>query len=349
MEYVSVKKNYYCGIDLHADVMYVCVMAKDGKVVFHHELPTDFTRLLAHLKPYLKSIAICAESTFNWYWLADGCEKHNIPFFLGHAYYMKLIDGAKKKTDEIDAKAIADLLRTGLFPPAYSYPEEMRSTRDLLRRRHHFVQIHAEILRHMKTLLYQQGNMALPSLNGLRGQKLRATFEAYPLPEDAAFSMKDDLDTLEYFHDMIYELDKRINEQAKNHNNEALRTLQTIRGCGDILSLTLLYEIHTISRFKTVQKFSSYARVVKPERTSHGKKLGSKNTKIGNPYLRWAFGQIAITVQRFYPTIKDYTKTLIKKHGKARAYTYLAHKFAVTVYFMLKNNTSFDVKRFVAG
>jgi hypothetical protein len=65
MESVSINKKYYCGIDLHADVMYACVMTKSGNVVFHHEMPTDISCLLKHLKPYLSSIAVCAESTFN--------------------------------------------------------------------------------------------------------------------------------------------------------------------------------------------------------------------------------------------------------------------------------------------
>jgi hypothetical protein len=65
MKSVSINKLHYCGIDLHADVMYACVMTKSGKVVFHHEMPTDFSYLFKHLKPYLSSIAVCAESTLN--------------------------------------------------------------------------------------------------------------------------------------------------------------------------------------------------------------------------------------------------------------------------------------------
>ena len=119
--------------------------------------PTDFSRLLQHLKPYLSSIAVCAESTFNWYWLADGCAQHNIPFFLGHALYMKLIHGGKTKNDRIDAKVMADLLRTGFFPPAYPYPEKMRATRDLLRRRSHFSQQHAETFGTLKSCSISRG------------------------------------------------------------------------------------------------------------------------------------------------------------------------------------------------
>jgi transposase len=349
MEYLHINKKYYCGVDLHADVMYVCVITKSGNVVFHHELPTDFPRLLKHLEPYLSSIAVCAESTFNWYWLADGCAKHNIPFFLGHALYMKLIHGGKTKNDRIDAKVMTDLLRTGFFPPAYPYPERMRATRDLLRRRSHFTAQHAESLRHIKTLLYQQGYTDLPAVHNFNASRIRDTFSAYKLPADAAYSLESDLCMIEYLDTITGKLEWRIEKNAHGHDNHALALLKSVKGLGTILSLTMLYEIHTVKRFPTAQKFSSYARVVRVERSSHGKKLGSKNSKIGNPYLRWAFGQLAISAQRFYPEIKEYTQKLIRKYGNARAYTLLAHKFAVVVYYMLKNKTVFDVNRFVSA
>jgi hypothetical protein len=63
-----------------------------------------------------------------------------------HAREMRICfmdrDGMKRgkhKNDPVDARDIADLLRTNRFPLAYDYPSEMRAVRDLLRRRHHFV------------------------------------------------------------------------------------------------------------------------------------------------------------------------------------------------------------------
>jgi len=349
MDFIKVKKQYYCGIDLHADVMYACVMTKSGKVVFHHEMPTDISRLLMHLKPYLSSIAICAESTFNWYWLSDACTNHKIPFFLGHALYMKLIHGGKAKNDRIDAKVMAELLRTGFFPPAYPYPETMRATRDLLRRRNYFVQQHAELLRHMKTLLYQHGYMNLPSFNHTNAADLRKTCSAYKLSKDAEYSLLSNIDAIEHLDAITSNLEQRILKTARNHDNHSLTLLRSLQGCGPIISLTILYEMHTIKRFKNAKCFSSYARVVKVERSSHGKRMASANNKIGNPNLHWAFGQLAISAQRFYKEIKDYTDKLIKKFGVSKAYTLLSHKFAVTVYYMLKNNTTFDVKKFVGA
>ena len=48
---------------------------------------------------------------------------------------MKAIHGGKAKNDRIDSQKIAVLLRGGMIPVAYVYPPQMRSTRDLLRRR----------------------------------------------------------------------------------------------------------------------------------------------------------------------------------------------------------------------
>ena len=71
--------------------------------------------------------------------IADLCLEKGIDFALGHALYMKAIHGGKTKNDKIDSRKIADLFRGGMFPPAYLCPKEMRSVRDLLRRRNHFM------------------------------------------------------------------------------------------------------------------------------------------------------------------------------------------------------------------
>ena len=49
---------------------------------------------------------------------------------LGHALYMKAIHGGKTKNDKIDSHKIALLLRGGMLPMAYAYPQAMRGTRD---------------------------------------------------------------------------------------------------------------------------------------------------------------------------------------------------------------------------
>ncbi len=51
-----------------------------------------------------------------------------------------------------------------------------------------------------------------------------------------------------------------------------LHRIKTVPGIGDVLALTILYEIIDINRFDTVQKFCSYSRLVKCQKESAGKK-----------------------------------------------------------------------------
>jgi transposase len=126
MEYAKISSDYCCGIDLHARSMYVCIMDRTGHIQFHRNLKNDFALLTQVVEPYCSSLSIGVESTYNWYWLADGCHQAHIPFYLGHALYIKAIHGGKKKNDRIDSQTLADLMRSNYFPLAYAYPETMR-------------------------------------------------------------------------------------------------------------------------------------------------------------------------------------------------------------------------------
>ncbi len=116
---------------------------------------------------------------------------------------------------------------------------------------------------------------------------------------------------------------------------------------GDIIGLTILLEIDTINRFPAVQNFASYSRVVKCAHSSAGKKKGYGGNKIGNPYLKRVFSEAAVLMATHNPPIKKYLDKLERKHKKGKALTILAHKIARAVYYMLKNETVFDIDRFL--
>ncbi len=77
--------------------------------------------------------------------------------------------------------------------------------------------------------------------------------------------------------------------------------------------MTILYEIHTIERFKSASAFSSYSRLIKVERESAGKKTKDGNNKIGNPHLKWAFSEIILVAQRWSEPINRYYDAKAKR------------------------------------
>ena len=134
MNFYTKQHKFYCGIDLHTQRMFVCIIDAGGTVRVHQNIHTDPEAFLRIIGPFREDIVVAVECMFTWYWIADLCAEKNIPFVLGHALYMKAIHGGKAKNDKIESLKIATLLRGGMLPQAYVYPARMRATRDLLRR-----------------------------------------------------------------------------------------------------------------------------------------------------------------------------------------------------------------------
>ena len=157
--FYTTQHRFYCGIDLHARLLAICIVDHDtASVVCRVQIPADKQLLLDTLAPYRADVVVAVECLFAWYWVADLCAAEKIPFVLGHALYMKAIHGGKAKNDDIDAEKIARLLRGGNIPVAYVYPRGLRETRDLLRRRMHLVHQRAGLITHIQ-ILNAQNNL----------------------------------------------------------------------------------------------------------------------------------------------------------------------------------------------
>jgi transposase len=116
MRFYTTAHQHYCGIDLQAKQMYVCIINHDGQVVLHTNMKASPEPLAAAIAPYREGLVISVECLFTWYWLADWCVQQGITFVLGHALYMKAIHGGKAKNDRIDSEKIARLLKAGMLP-----------------------------------------------------------------------------------------------------------------------------------------------------------------------------------------------------------------------------------------
>jgi transposase len=347
MRFYTKQHKFYCGIDLHARTMYLCVLNQDGEILLHRNMKSAPEPFLQAIAAYREDLVVCVECIFTWYWLADLCTREGIPFVLGHALYMKAIHGGKAKNDKIDAHKIAVLLRGGMLPQAYVYPAAMRATRDLLRRRMALVRKRAELLTHVQQTNSQYN---LPDLGKKIAYKANRNGVATRFPDPAVQkSVEVDLALIGYYDPLLSDLELHIIKAAKQRVAPPLYLLQTVPGIGKILSLVLLYEIHNISRFPSVQDFVSYCRLVKCAKESAGKRYGTTGTKIGNAYLKWAFSEAAVLFLRDNPTGQKYLARLENKHGKGKALTILAHKLARAVYYMLKRATAFNMDKFIHG
>ncbi len=347
MRFYTRTHRHCCGVDLHAKTLYLCILDSEGEVVLHRNVRANPESFLRAIAPFRDDLVVAAECMFTWYWLADLCAHEGIPFVLGHALYMKAIHGGKAKNDKVDSFKIASLVRGGMLPQAYVYPPEMRATRDLLRRRLYLVRKRAELLAHIQNT-HHQYNRPEPRAKVAYKANRAGVAEGFSDP-DARRSIEVDFSLIEHHDQVIRELELHLVRQAKQHDPDAFHRLRTIPGVGKILALTILYEIHDIRRFDRVQEFVSYARLVKCEHSSAGKKKGTGGAKIGNAHLKWAFSEAAVLFLRNNPQGQKLLRRLATKHGKGKALSILAARIGRAAYFMLTRERSFQMERFLHG
>ena len=338
--------QFYCGVDLHARSMYLCVLDSQGTIMLHRNLPAEPKAFLKALTPFRADVVVCCECLFAWYWLSDLCRAEKIPFVLGHALGMKAVHGGKTKNDQLDSETIATLLRGGNIPLAYAYPQGLRETRDLLRRRCYLVHKRAQLVTHIqitnaqynhppfaKKLIYVRNRAELDVVQRFTNPQVRKSIGA-------------DLAVIACLDEVIGDLELYLEKTVKVEDGQTYQLLRTIPGVGKILALILLYEIHDIRRFETVGDFISYARLVRPRHESAGKKCGYGNRKMGNAHLRWAFGEAVCLLLRESDQAKRFAARKEQKHGKAKAMGLLAAKLGRAVYWLLRRGEAFDEATF---
>ena len=287
---------------------------------------------------------------YGWYWLADACQAAGLNFVLAHALYVKAIHGGKNKNDRVDSEKLTHLLRSNLIPPAYVYPAQKRPLRALLRQRIYYVWRRSELLSRIHS--HQLAHNRVPARQTRRvrddwEEQLLAA-EEHPLRQ---LALKNDLAMIRHFDAQISQLEEELQRQTKQLAGREFALLQTTPGIGENLGLTILYEIGDIERFPTVKDFLSYCRLVKGTVASAGKIKGLRGAKLGNPYLRWAFGEAAVIAKRDHFKIRPLAQRLEARMegNKFKANTVVAIKLARAVYFMLRNKTVFDPDRLVAA
>jgi transposase len=349
MRFYNQQHRFYCGVDLHARTLSLHLLDAQGETVLAQTIAAGPKAFLRAIAPFRDGLAVACECMFAWYWLADLCEQEKIPFVLGHALYMKAIHGGKAKTDKIDAKKIAVLLRGGMLPVAYAYPKGMRETRDLLRRRTFLVRRRAAALVHLVNT-NSQYNLP-PFAKKLAYARNRAELNIPERFHDPSVrkNVETDLALIDAYDAQIADLELYLARTAKVDDPQAYHRLRSVPGIGQVLALVLLYEIHDIGRFPEVGQFLSYARLVRCAHESAGKRQGTGGNKIGNAHLKWAFSEAACLFLRESDAAKKWLARREKKHGTARALGALAARLGRTVYHLLRKQEVFDRKRFFAS
>jgi transposase len=276
---------------------------------------------------------VALEATYGWEWLAELLEDAGFDVHLAHPLRTRAIAAARVKTDAVDARTLAHLLRTGLLPEAYIAPPELRDLRDLLRHRATLVHVRTSIKNRVHALLARQG--ILPEHSDLFGTAGREYLTTLQLPDGPRRRLNSLLSLIGDFDREINATTSEIDQRAKA--DARVKLLCQIRGIGRYTAMLIIAEVGEVKRFPTAKHLCQWAGLTPTVRSSDGKARLGHISRQGSTILRWALCEAAQHAPTGGGPLRALYERIAKRRGSKIARVAVARQILTLCYYGLRD------------
>ena len=234
--------RHFIGCDAHKRYSVFVAVDEAGHVKPAVRVNHDRETYRAFLKGLAPGSAIAVETIGNWYWIVDEMQEAGHQPRLAHARKAKLMMGEIDKTDKLDARGLATLLRNGTLPEVWIAPREVRDLRELLRLRMTLVGMEIRLKNRVHAILGKYA-LRLEEVKDVFSRQGRTVLlERLPdLPKETGQVVKQHVELLESI-----EKQKKITEarlQSIVQQRDHVDQLRTLPGVGWILATVIALEI----------------------------------------------------------------------------------------------------------
>ena len=325
----------YLGIDVHKRYAQVAVMDETGEIV--EEVRVENANLDDLAQRYAGAQA-AIEATSNYYHIHDTLSKH-LDVTVAHPKELNQIADTDKKTDRVDAKELARMVRLDSVPESYVPTDEVREARALVRGRQTLVENRTKYANKIHGLLSDHGITEDVKPLSVEGREFLWEL-SLPTPWDALLASY--LEVIETLTEEIQKLEQTIEERAGSLKETQL--LMTIPGVSYFTALTIYAELGEISRFDGDKSVVSYVGLNPVIRESGDSRIEGSISKRGSGRVRWLLVQAAHTavhtsndeyLSRFY-------ERLAGRKNSQKAIVATARKMLVSIYYMLDRGEVYD-------
>jgi transposase len=339
---------YFVGIDLHKELIQVCVLNAGGEKIAEHRFPggtLDQGHAVVNVLNQWKEggrYAVEALGMNRWLVNAMRVQEMNVVVVDAVKLNLRMLG---KKTDRRDAYEIARRLWLGDIDrnaKTYYPDEEQYGCRKILRTRHKLVQVRQQLVNQARGLLnayrvaapkgelYSKRNLEWLAHVELSGKLLTDCLRALG---QALSSIQSSIDALT----------SQIKEEASKEEVSGLH--ENIEGVGPQTALTLVHELGDVSRFTSTRAVASYAGLAPRVANSADKAHHGKITKHGNSEIRWILSEWAVRLLTRNPLVQRWAAPLLRRMHKNKVRIALARRLLIGVYFMLRHGVAFSLER----
>jgi transposase len=322
----------WVGIDLHRRRSQIAVIDQHGELTLSRRIVNDRDTFLELLGDPTDAHVVL-EATYGWEWLAELLEEAGYDLHLAHPLRTRAIAAARVKTDAIDAKTLAQLLRAGFLPEAYVAPRELRDLRELLRHRATLTRMRSAIKNRVHAILAKHGIAnEYSDLFGKGGRQFLANLQLRDAPRRRLDSL---LALIEDFDREINDTTTEIEQRAKL--DDRVEVLTQIRGVGRYTAMLIIAEVGDVRRFPTARHLCAWAGLTPTVRSSDGKARLGHISRQGSPALRWALVEAAQKVTTGSGPLREKYERIAKRRGAKIAKVAIAREILTLAFYGLRD------------
>ena len=313
-------------------------MDENGQKLSSKSISNELDILKEYFNTIPKPFELAVESTYNWYFFIDLAQNYADKAYLANSYELKAFAKRNKKTDKIDAKLIADVLRKGYLPTVYITDKKTRQLKEHLRYRMNLVKDRSKIIFRLKALLDRLGYQA----NGdFTTNKALDNIDLTRAPLGYHNIIDKYIEQLKWYREKIFVCSKDLEQEVKYDRD--IINLMSIPGLSYFSASLIKTEIANISRFKNFNNLCSYAglapKVHQSANTLHNGPLSKNRCK----NLQWILIETAIHFIHAMPNIAKKHEMIKKRKGYNTAKVSTARDMLKAVYVVLKEKRPFVV------
>jgi len=311
--------NYYCGIDLGCKETAICVIDHNRKVRREVKVPTETEHLAKALEGF-RGVECLVETAPLSEWLAKQVEGLGHKISLVCARKAKRALTQKKKTDRRDARALAELCRSGWYEPVHRKSDAARNMRSYLTARKRLVESSCAIASSLRGILRAHG-IRLTGGSDDPGFCQQVLAAATGLDEQVQGAIQELLKAFELLHGQQRRMYRWLEKTTRTEGPAKL--LRTAPGIGAAVSAAFVATVDDPKRFEDGEKLSSYLGLVPSIYQSSETEYRGRITKTGDHLLRWLLVEAANILLKRSKTDCDLRRWGLriaetKGYGKAR-------------------------------
>ena len=278
------KCRQYVGIDLHRRRSVVLRMDGEGEVVDCVRIDNSVPALVAEVGKAGAGAQVAVEATYGWYWAVDALSEAGFEVHLAHPRGIASMQNRRAKTDQLDARELADLLRIDRLATAWIAPPAVRELRELVRYRHKLVGDRAAVKASVHAVLGKCG--VIPPIADIFGPVGTKMLDALVLPEPYASRVASQRRILAALTAEITAVQAQT--AARLTDNREYAALLSIDGIGPVTAAIFVAEIGDVHRFATADQLTCWAGLTTRVDSSDTKTRHGHVSKQGSRLLRWA-------------------------------------------------------------